>query len=104
MEIRYKSAEKENINSSNTAGIPKRRAVSRNSKHFDLAAENEAEERCNRESKDHHGRVVDEISRPFRSIPQKNSSSHIGEQAFIPISLEAMKITLNNRIKNFYRK
>ena len=44
-------------------------------------------------------RIVDEVTKPVRVHPKKKNK-HIGQEAFLPISLEILKKTLNQCIRH----
>lgn len=53
---------------------------------------------CRSNDEKNHEVIVDEMKPPCQTR-QKKESNHIGEEAFLPVSLEALRRTLNKRIK-----
>lgn len=53
---------------------------------------------CRSNDEKDHEVIVDEVKPPCQSR-KKKESNHIGEEAFLPVSLETLRRTLNKRIR-----
>lgn len=99
MEKRYRSSQKENVNTNrpqkgeNPCG---KSLYKRKMKDNVFAVQTNAETRSD-DGKGSHEVIVDEVHKPCQ-VHHRKESNHIGEEAFLPISLETLRRTLSKRI------
>lgn len=97
--MKHRSVGKENNDSNGMSQGVKKNTKSlfkKKPSEFFFVSDTNAECRSNDEK--NHEVIVDEMKPPCQTR-QKKESNHIGEEAFLPVSLEALRRTLNKRIK-----
>jgi hypothetical protein len=96
--MRHRSAGKENADCNSTLPRTKncKSLFKKKAGECFFAADTNVE--CRSSDGKNHEVIVDEVKPPAHPR-QKKESNHIGEEAFLPVSLETLRRTLNKRIK-----
>lgn len=97
--MKHHSVGKENNDSNGVSQAVKKSSMSLfKKKPSDCFFVNDTNAECRSNDEKSHEVIVDEMKPPCQAR-QKKESSHIGEEAFLPVSLETLRRTLNKRIK-----